>query len=217
MNNKISKNKNYKRANRKQNNIRNTNNSTFKITTINNTPIQQRCLRYSGTITSSTAVTSDGLLGLLVGTTNSSTATSNIFQSFRLIRVGITCLPSSATNSGTIAYSWVTDTDERLPATKETMYFSQGVPCKKNFYPPENSLAGNWLDDSNAQLFTIDPSDSVVRLIVDIQFDYVLAEGSSPGSALASAATFTGIGARYLDWASGGSDELIPVDMNLVN
>jgi len=203
-----------KRATR--NNFRN-NDGQFRITPINNTPIQQRCLRYTGTITSSTAVTSDGLLGILVGVTNSSTAAFQLFQSFKLSRVGITCLPSSDSNSGTVAFSWVTDTDERLPATKEVIYYSQGVPSKMNFYPPENSLASYWLDDSNAQLFSIDPSNSTVRLIVDVQFDYVLAEGAATTVTLGIASTFTGIGARYLDWASGGADELTPVDMNLVN
>jgi hypothetical protein len=191
---------------------------TSQLSVINNSPIQTRCLRYIGTVTSSTGVSSGSLLGLIVSVTNSSTTASRILDSLKIQRVGITCLPASDTNAGTFTFAW-TGEEQRTPDIRKTMIYSQGVPAHWNFYPPDGSLAGYWVDSNDTSvIFTMDPDNATVKLVVDLEFSYILGSGSLGSTyTLSIASSFNGLGYRYLDWAAGGSSDLSPVDLDLVD
>lgn len=170
-------------------------------------------MRYIGTISSETDFRTTNFTAILVAVTSSSTTAICLFEAIRLRRIGITCLPSSDTNAGTFAFIWKGD---REPHTTQTMIYSQGVPAKWNFYPPEGSLASFWFTQDttgadDTSVFTIDPDNSTVKIVLDLDFEYVLATGASETVTLTGAASLTGIAAVCMP--SSATDELVPVDI----
>ncbi len=180
---------------------------------INNTPIQVRAMRYSGTILSTTEIKTIDLYSLLLAVTSGSTSAIRIIEAVKLIKVTCTLLPSSDTNSGTFTFTWFGD---REPNLDYTMFYSQGVPSKWTFVPPDDSFAKLWInqDTTTSTLFTLDPDNSTVKLVLDLHFEYIIANGATTTATLTSAATFTGIAAPRMPTAS---DELTPVGLNAVN
>lgn len=170
-------------------------------------------MRYIGTITSATDFRINDFTSILVAVTNGSTSAIALFQSVKIRRVGITCLPASATNAGTFGFTWRGD---RGPQTVETMIYAPGNTEKWNFYPPEDSMASLWIDqDSSAidtsSIFELDPDNSIVKIVLDLQFDYVIASGASDTVNLSGAASLTGIAAVIMPGSA--TDELLPVDI----
>lgn len=154
----------------------------------------------------------------MIGSVRStSTLYQSIFQSIRLLRVGLTCLPSSATNSGVCRFEWGGD---GTPHTQDILVYSPGVPARANFYPPEHSRASWWVEDSDTTsvadvAFTIDPGDSTVTVILDIEFSGILGSGSTATShTLSVAATSNGIAYLVLPTTT---DELTPVGVEAVS
>ncbi len=188
----------------------------FSIPQISNLPKFTRCMRYEGEITSSVYFTFYQLFLMIGSTRTSSSNYVSIFQSIKLNRIGVTCLPASATNAGLLTFEWGGD---GTPHTQEIMAYSQGVPARGNFYPPEYSRASWWVEDSDATstgdvAFTIDPSDSTVKVLIDIDFTAILANGSSTVThTLTTAATFDGIAYLVLPTVT---DELTPVGVSTV-
>jgi hypothetical protein len=96
------------------------------------------------------------------------------------------------------------------------MIYSQGVPATWDFLPPEGSFASFWItqdttgiDDSS--VFTLDPDNSTVKIVLDLQYQFVIATGTAETTTLSSAASTTGIAAMVMP--SSATDELVPVDI----
>ncbi len=199
-----------KRPTQRSRNISMHTGSISELSPINNCPIQVRAMRYMGTITTTTDFRVADMTTILLAVTSGSTSAIKIIEAFKLKSVAITCLPSSDTNSGTFAFTWV---GEREPHTTQTMFYSQGQPSKWTFYPPEFSFASFWItqdtSETTSSLFLLDPDNSVVKIVLDLNFEYVLCDGASSTITLSAAATFTGIAARVMPGAA--TDELVPV------
>lgn len=182
---------------------------------INNTPIQVRCMRYQGSITSYTEFRVGDITTMLLGVTNSSSTAIVLMEAVRLQRLVVTLLPNSTTNAGTFALSW---DGEREPHLTQTMFYTMGTPARWSFTPPEGSLATFWFNQDTSEttstVFRLDPDNSTVEVILDIHFEYVLADGSTDTLTLGSAATFSGVAARVMP--GGATDELYPVGLNYV-
>jgi hypothetical protein len=170
-------------------------------------------MRYIGSISSVTDFRTTNFTSILVATTSGQTSAICLCEAVKITRIGITCLPNSSSNAGTFAFIWKGD---REPHTTETLIYANGVPAKWNFYPPEDSLASFWftqdtshLDDSS--VFTLDPDNSTVKIVLDLEFEYVLASSASETVTLTSAASTTGIAAICMP--SSATDELVPVDI----
>jgi hypothetical protein len=168
-----------------------------------------------GTITSECDWRIGSFTQILLAVVSGSTTAIQIFEAVRLKRVGITCLPSSDTNSGTFGFQWIGD---REPHTTHTMIYSQGVPAKWNFYPPEGSFASFWITQDTAgidtiSVFTLDPDNSTVKVVLDLEFEYVIADGGCQTVTISSAATFSGIAALTQPL---NTDEFVPVDLQTV-
>jgi len=96
------------------------------------------------------------------------------------------------------------------------MVYSQGVPAKWNFYPPEGSLASFWFNQDvsgvdSTSVFDMDPDNSTVKVVMDLDFEYVIATGISSTVTLTGASSLTGIAAICLPLAT---DELTPVGIH---
>jgi len=152
---------------------------------------------------------------MLVATTASSSTAICLFEAVRLREIVVTCLPNSTSNAGAIGVSWW---GEREPNTTETLFYTMGSPCRWHFVPPEGSLATFWFTQDTTEttntVLRLDPSDSTVELILDIHFEYVIADGSSDTISLSPNATYTGVAARVMPGAA--TDELYPVGINYV-
>lgn len=185
------------------------------IPPINNSPIQTRCLRYQGNIVSTTDFRVSDFTTMLVATTNSSNQGICLFEAVRLQEFVITCLPNSTSNAGSLGVTWA---GEREPHTTETIFYAMGTPSRWRFTPPEGSLASFWFtqdtSETSSTVLKLNPSDSVVELIVDIHFQYVIADGASDTITLSPTPTFTGVAARVMP--GGATDELFPVGINYV-
>lgn len=185
------------------------------LSSLNNQPIQTRCIRYSGTPSSAQIFDVTSLTSLLLAVTNTSTAAIPLFETVRLRRVKVTCLSDSGSNSGFLSFMW---NGEREPNSKDTILYSPGYPTSKNYYPPEGTLASFWVSQETAEtdtsLFTIDTSDNTVLIVLDLQFQYVIANGVSEAFTLSGAATFSGIAALAIPV---GSEAFIPMDLSAVS
>lgn len=203
-------NKKYSKRNRRKGTTR-----VDHLTTISNQPIQTRCIRYIGTIASSATFLYSSLFASMVSTISSSTDAHSLLESVRLRRVGVTCLPASATNAGSFSFVWKGD---REPHTTDTAIYLPGVPFKKNYYPPEGSFASFWLNQDSTGgddpiIFILDPDNTTVKVVLDMDFEYVVVSGPSMLISLASAASFSGIGYPALPRSSL---EFIPVGLDVV-
>ena len=157
-------------------------------------------MRSSGNITQTASVGIEDMQSMLVSVVDTTTSATALMESVRILSIGIVCLPASDTNAGTFSFTWY---GERGPHNTETMIYSQGVPSRWIFYPPEESLASFWInasdDEAAVSLFTLGADNATVEIIMDIHFEYVVLDGARDKAfTLSSAATFTGIGARIL-------------------
>jgi len=152
---------------------------------------------------------------MLLAVTSGSTTAIPLFTAVRIVRVGITCLPALDTNAGTFTFYW---SGEREPHTAETMIYCNGEAMRRNFYPPEGSLAGFWLTqnttETESSVFNLDPDNTTVKIVVDLEFEYVIADGTQSTRTLSVASAFSGIAAAKMPAAA--SDELTPVGLNVV-
>ncbi len=189
--------------------------SISELPPIKNNPIQTRCMRYVGTITSSTEFRVADMTTILLAVTSGSTSAIKLFEAVLIRSVAITCLPAADTNAGTFAFTWV---GEREPDTVETMFYSLGQPDRWVFKPPPGSLAGFWVTQDTSEttnsIFKLDPDNSTVKIILDLSFEYVMCDGASTTLTLSGAATFTGVAARVMPGSA--TDELVPVGINSV-
>lgn len=184
-----------------------------QLTVINNQPIQTRSMRYIGTIATLTDFRVADFTRILMFVISGSTNAYQLVEAFRIRSIGITCLPSSSTNSGTFAFTWA---GEREPHTVQTMIYSQGVVAKWSFHPPEGSLASFWYTrdtvETTSSVFTLDPDNDEVKIVLDLHFEYTLIDGPTAYPfTLSAPATFTGVAASRMP--AGATDELLPVDL----
>jgi hypothetical protein len=191
------------------------NGSLSELPPISNAPIQMRSMRYAGTISTSTDFRVADFTTILLSVVNGSTTAVKLFQAVLIKSVSVTCLPNSDANSGTFAFTWY---GEREPDNVLTMFYSQGQPSRWTFTPPPESLAGFWITQNTttteSSVFTLDPDNSTVKIILDLNFAYVLADGAS-GTLTISAPAYTGIAARYMPGSA--TDELIPVGITAIS
>lgn len=210
----MSKRNNNNRNNSNNNRRNNTNSTNNTLSSINNQPIQTRCIRYSGNPSSATVFDVKDLTSVLLAVTNTSTAAIPLFETVRLRRVKVTCLSDDGSNSGFLSFMW---NGEREPNSKSTILYSPGYPTSQNFYPPEGSLAGFWVSqettETDTSLFTIDTSDNTVMIVLDFEISYVIVNGASEAFTLSAAATFSGIAALAIPV---GSEIFLPMDLSAV-
>ncbi len=147
--------------------------------------------------------------------TNASTTAICLMEAMRLRKVVVVLLPSADTNSGAFAFTW---SGEREPDTVETMFYTQGMPSRWTFTPPDGSLAGMWFtrqtSETQNSVFTLDPDNSTVKVVLDLHIEYVLGDGSTRTITLSAPATYTGVAMRVMPGSA--SDELFPVGVNYV-
>jgi len=149
----------------------------FQISEIDNNPVMTRCIRYMGNPDTAITVRVLDLLFFYAWASTTTTATT-LVDSARLLRVGLTCLPASATDTGWLSFSWA---GLNSPNIKETMLYLPGEPFKANFRPPEGTNADWWWDGRTntvlttaSNLFEIQCSTSTVQIIMDLEVQFVL-------------------------------------------
>jgi hypothetical protein len=179
-----------------------------ELSVINNAPVQTRCLRYIGDIDAEVSFVYSDFTRMLVAVTSGSTQVISLFEAVKIQRVGVTVLPNSAASAGTFSFTWSGD---KSPHTIHTMLYSQGVPARWSFYPPEDSLAYFWINQDTtgidtATVFSMADSTGNVRIVLDIQFEYVLANGASATSTMTFVPTTTGISAPRMPVGVGDFD-----------
>ncbi len=189
-----------KRSNKRRRNKRNARNASGIITElpdINNKPIQTRCIRYSGTTTSELQMDSQDLRCFCGATTSASTAYYPIAQSVLLKRVGITIMSDSSTTTGSVNFSW---NGLNAPDVLHTLLVGPGFPNHRSFYPQEGTSAWLWWDatSTTTELFGISATDSSITIFLDIEFEYVIADGAITNVALTTTASVTGLVYRQL-------------------
>jgi len=209
-----------KRAKRRQrrNNSKNKGGSigNVYIPEINQKPIQTRCFRYELSNHSDTTIffTSDDIIACLCFVTNTSTAFYPLIDSFKLRRVGITILPDDNVGHSIFGIRWQ---GQNAPDVLDTIITGNAIPNHKSFFPSEGSTAWFWHDQpsSNVNLFAFTIENHGSTIIMDLELEYILGDGTILGGTLSTAATFTGIASHYLPLS--GADQFVPVLLSSVN
>jgi len=188
------------------------------ITEINNKPIQTRCIRYqlTGVISRSVPAlfNSNDLRHIIGFVTSGAASYYPVIDSVKLLRVGLTVLSEDSITAGSFSFNWK---GSNAPDITETMFFSPGVPARRNFYPPEDSSARWWYDNASTttDLFQLYMSNNEIPLFfLDIEFEYNLQDGASVNSVFTTNATFTGYAYRILPLAS---EQFTPLGLNAVS
>ncbi len=181
---------------------------------IDNKPIQTRCFRYSGNLTSAPNPSFDTQdIRCAVGfVTSASTTYYPVIDAFKLNRIGVTILPNSTTSAGTVTFSWV---GINQPDIRETLLFTNAIPVHASFYPYEGSSASFWWDNTSTltELFSLRSTETDISVILDIQLEYIINTGAITSVALSGASSFTGVGYRTLPI---GNNSFTPVDLDVV-
>jgi len=177
-------------------------------------PIQSRVIRY---VTNSLAANSGygprQLINTILWCTNGSSTAYPIIEAVRLRRISMYYAPSNFDSSpDNFAFRWV---NQNLPDNLLSKTGTPFSPAVLKLVPPLNSLAAMWYDQANVSFTTPLPFcelTGATGTIIDIDFDYIIGEGTSTSLTLSANATFTGLG--YLEPISM---TLLPVGLtNLV-
>lgn len=168
----------------------------YSLPDINNKPIQTRCVRYIGSTTSATFNSQD--IRCFAGSVVSgSTGYYPILQGFKLIRVGLTLVCDSSTSAGFVTFSW---DGANSPDVEHTMIIGPGFPNHRSFWPPLATTAWDWHDatDTTTNIFTLICDDGSIKIFLDLEFEYVIADGAITNVPLTTTAGLTGIVYRTL-------------------
>lgn len=160
-------------------------------------PIHNRVIRYLANTSGDTiGITPGDILRSVGYTLNASATYYPIFGSIRLRRISLYSVPSTGdfgTAASEISFSWtgIQNAPNNLITDRGTSY----MPACIKVTPPLNSLASMWCSSSSDHvadnLFVI---TNPANTIMDIDFDFTLANGTAPSTlTLSSAATITGI------------------------
>lgn len=181
---------------------------------INQRPPYTRCFRYEyeNNGPNTFTFTNDDLINALGFVINTSTAFYPLYDSFKLLRIGISILPRDSTAGFTMfGIRWQ---GQYAPDVLDTMVVGNAFPSHRNFYPYEDSLANFWQDQpstvQNMFEFNIDANGATI--IMDLEMELVLGDGSVPGTTLTNASVFTGIAARVMP--ATGPQVFFPVLLN---
>lgn len=187
-NNKRNKRKLRRKHNRKQ--------GLVTIPEINQKPIQTRCLRYeyANNGPNTFLFTSDDIFSLIGFATNASTTFYPIIDSFRIRRIGVSLIPLDST-AGFSAFGlrWQGD---NAPDVLESVLVGNAMPTVRSFFPPEGSTSWFWHDrpSTATDLWEFNIDNDGVTVIMDLELEYIIADGSITAITLANAPAFTGIG-----------------------
>lgn len=181
------------------------------VTPIKNRPIITRTIRYLFDDQSTrVTVTSTELLRCFVLATSASTTAYPLVQCYRLLRVGCTMLPNNSSGTATFGFQW---SGTNAPNQREILYAAQGIPSKASFYPPEDSSASWWLNTSMTanDIFAVDAQAVTTEcpVYLDLDFQYVMYDGSTGTVTLSSSSSFTGVMTRAI-----GGGFIVPVDLS---
>ncbi len=198
--------------NKRNNNKRNVNNSkrsrrravnntsSNSPPEINNRPIHNRCVRYSGVLTTSTPTTwnSQDIRCFVGATISGSTGYYPIADSVQLVRVGVTLLPNSTTSAGSVSFGWI---GNNAPTNRETMMVANAIPIHRSFYPYEGTNASWWWTSTSTttDLFSLVsalPDD--IQIVLDVEIRYTFGSGSVTNVALTTTAGVSGLVYRLM-------------------
>lgn len=174
-------------------------------------PIHNRVIRYhlQGVATAD-GITPGQILRSVGSITNASATYVPIFGAIRIRRLSFYFVPSTldlGSVSSEIVFSWtgVQNAPDNLITDRGT----NSMPACIKVVPPHDSIASMWFDTnsptvaSNIFVFT-----APIKTIVDIDFDFILANGAAPSSlTLSGASTVTGLAYIALNW---GSSQMSP-------
>jgi hypothetical protein len=187
------------------------------MSSIKNKPVGNRTIRYSyNDSTAAQIINNIDLLNILAFFVNGSTSAYGLFESVRLLRVGVTGFANSTTGVSSVGFEWL---GNNSPASLTEMILTVGVPCHRNFFPPEDSSSSWWWGRPSRALsvdifrismgtFTVAPT-----VFIDLEIQYVLDDGDCAVLSLGAAATATGL--YYVGLPLGGtsSADFIPVGL----
>lgn len=191
-----------------------------ELSQINNTPIQTRVFRYySATIGNATAsaFTVADLLAMLVTCINADSTAVPLIQAFRLRRVGVSAVLSGSTGSSGVTFGW---RGPNVPTITETIFAGVGTPNSRSYYPPSHAISvGQWYDRAatsvtlfQLETYSLDSGESHIYL--DIDLEYILADGATTPLTLSANATYSGVAVLSLPL---GSNTWIPLGLNTVH
>jgi len=160
-------------------------------------------MRFSGILTTPNAITSVGfkdlgqlMLTCVAGSTNGFTALASV----KLQSVSVTLLPS-IDEEGLFNFTWdgsnATNFGNRTPSVTRTFPYAPSNAARMTFHPPEESLAGFWVDQTNfaenALLFSMSAT-STITVVLDIHYSYVVGyENNARAYAFVLAPTHSGV------------------------
>jgi len=175
----------------------------FQFTEIKQNPEIQRSMRFLGALTANVPVAMGNLdLGqLMMACANGSTAGNTALAAVKLHSVSITLLPS-LDEEGLFSFTWdgqstLTANTSRIPSITRTIPYAPSNAARITFYPPEDSLASFWVDQSQFAnqdiLFTL-LSTGGINVVMDLHYSSVVSY-ENPGRlyTFSTAATYTGI------------------------
>ncbi len=180
---------------------------------INNRPIHNRCVRYSGSLATSTPSTwnSQDIRCFVGACTSGSTAYYPIADSVQLVRVGVTLLPNSTTSAGSVSFGWI---GNNAPTNRETLMVANAIPIHRSFYPYEGTNASWWWTSTSTttdlfSLISTLPDD--IQIVVDVEIRFTFASGNITNVALTTTSGVTGLVYRLMPI---GELTFTPVDLD---
>lgn len=184
---------------------------------IQNKPVMTRTIRYQRTDTSATQTISQiDLLCMLGFVYTGDDLFYRLFESVRLVRVGVTGMANSATGLATVGFEWM---GQNAPSRLYEQVMNSTTPCHENYYPPENSSCGWWWNRSattavDLMRFSAVYVTTAPVVFVDLEIQYVLDDGDCATTTLAAASGSTGIAYGAIPVGSGTlSADFTPVGL----
>lgn len=188
--------RNNKRNRRKQKRKHLRKQGFVSIPEINQKPIQTRCFRYEYQNNTPTnfLFTTDDIFSLMGFATSASTTFYPIIDSFRMRRIGISLLPrDSTTGFSALGLRWQ---GSNAPDVLESILVGNAMPTVRSFFPPEGSTCYFWHDSPTAttDLWELNIDNDGVTVIMDLELEYIIADGAITAITLTSPSNFTGVG-----------------------
>lgn len=200
----------------------------MEFTAIKQNPETQRSMRFLGSLTAlnQVAIGFRDLGQLMMTCVSGSTAGFTALSAFKLQSVSCTLLPS-IDEEGLFSFTWDgsngTTSTSRVPSVTRTIPYAPSNAARMTFFPPEDSFAGMWVDQSQFALtdtmFTV-VATSTLNVVLDLHFSYVLGyENNARTYTFLVAPTYSGIVAGRIGRdtvASGALYTFVPAEINSV-
>lgn len=174
----------------------------FLLNPINNKPKITRSIRYVGTLSAFSHFDSQDIRCFCGFTNSGATPYYPVAQSIRLNSVTLNIVSNSTTSAGTVEFSW---DGLNAPDTLTTLIVGNGLSETMCFFPPEGSSAWFWWDATSTTtgLFGVScDNSSGLKIYLDINFIYIMADGASTSVPLVTTSAITGYVYRELPISS---------------